>query len=214
MLRLGVLVSGRGSNLRAIADAIDTGRLAATIVQVVSNRPGAAALSWCNERGLPTAIIDHRGFADRAAFDEAVAASLEEAGVEVVALAGFDRVVTSTLLGAFRNAVLNVHPALLPAFKGLHAQRQALDYGVRVSGATVHFVDEDVDHGPIILQGAVAVLPGDTEAALSARILEVEHRLFPMALELIASGRIVVEGRRVHVTGSLPPAPPPLLWLA
>lgn len=214
MLRLGVLVSGRGSNLRAIADAIDTGRLAATIVQVVSNRPGAAALSWCAERGLPTAIIDHRGFADRAAFDAAVAASLEEAGVEVVALAGFDRVVTSTLLGAFRNAVLNVHPALLPAFKGLHAQRQALDYGVRVSGATVHFVDEDVDHGPIILQGAVAVLPGDTEAALSARILEVEHRLFPMALELIASGRIVVEGRRVHVTGSLPPAPPPLLWLA
>lgn len=214
MLRLGVLISGRGSNLRAIGAAIDDGRLDATIARVVSNRREAAGLAWCAERGVPTSTIEHRRFGDRAAFDAAVVTDLQSAGVDVVALAGFDRVVTGTLLRAFPNAVVNVHPALLPAFKGLHAQRQALDYGARVTGATVHFVDEDVDHGPIILQGAVAVLPNDTEATLSARVLEVEHRIYPLALQLIAEDRLRIDGRRVSISGPLPDPPPALVWLA
>lgn len=214
MLRLGVLISGRGSNLRAIAGAIAGGHLDATVARVVSNRPDAAGLAWCAEQRLPTTVVDHRRFDGRAAFDEALVASLQEAGVDLVALAGFDRLVTGTLLGAFPDAVLNVHPALLPAFKGLHAQRQALEYGVRISGATVHFVDEAVDHGPIVLQGAVPVLPNDTEADLSARILEVEHRLYPLAIRLIADGRVRLDGRRVLITGPLPAPPAPLLWIA
>jgi phosphoribosylglycinamide formyltransferase-1 len=213
VLRLAVLISGRGSNLRAIAAAIDEGHLDASVAAVVSNRPAAPGLAWSAERGLPTLTLDHRRFATRAAFDEALVAELRAVRADAVALAGFDRLVGATLLRAFPDAVLNVHPALLPAFKGLHAQRQALVYGVRVSGATVHFVDEDVDHGPIVLQGAVAILPHDTEDTLGARILEVEHRLYPLALQLLAAGRLRVEGRHVHITGPLPPAPPPLLWL-
>lgn len=213
MLRLAVLISGRGSNLGAIAAAIDEARLDATIAAVVSNRPAAPGLAWSAERGLPTVALDHRRFATRGAFDEALVAELRAVRTDAVALAGFDRLVGAPLLRAFPDAVLNVHPALLPAFKGLHAQRQALDYGVRVSGATVHFVDEDVDHGPIVLQGAVGVLPDDTEDTLGARILEVEHRLYPLALQLLAAGRLRVEGRHVRIAGPLPPAPPPLLWL-
>lgn len=214
MLRLGVLISGRGSNLRAIVGAVERGALDATIARVVSNRPGAAGLAWCAERSLPTTVVDHRRFSDRTAFDRALVETLQEAAVDLVALAGFDRLVTGTLLRAFPEAVLNVHPALLPAFKGLHAQRQALEYGVRISGATVHFVDEDVDHGPIVLQGAVPVLPNDTEAELAARILEVEHHLYPLAIRLIAEGRLRIDGRRVHVAGPLPSPPAPLLWIA
>jgi phosphoribosylglycinamide formyltransferase-1 len=214
VLRLGILVSGRGSNLRAIADAIEAGRVDATITCVLSNRADAAGLTWSRERGLPVAVIEHRRFSDRSAFDAAVVAALQEAAVDAVALAGFDRLVTSTLLGAYPDRVLNVHPALLPAFKGLHAQRQALDYGVRISGATVHFVDEHTDHGPIILQGAVAVLPTDTESTLGTRILEVEHMIYPLAIQLLSAGRLRIDGRRVVVEGPLPSPPPPLVWLA
>lgn len=213
MLRLAVLVSGRGSNLQAIDRAIRDGRLDATIVRVASNRPDAAALAWSAARGLSTTAIDHRRFADRTAFEAALVADLQAARADVVALAGFDRLVTSTLLGAFPNAVVNVHPALLPAFKGLHAQRQALEYGVRVTGATIHFVDAEMDHGPILLQGAVPVLPDDSEADLAARILEVEHRLYPAALQLIAQGRVRIEGRHVRLAGPLPPPPSPLMWI-
>jgi len=213
VLRLGVLVSGRGSNLRAIADAIADGRLEASIALVVSNRPAAPALAWCRERGIPAVVIDHRSQPDRAAFDRRVVDELRGASVDVVALAGFDRIVTSTLLHAFPNSVLNIHPAILPAFKGLHAQRQALEYGARMTGATVHFVDEAMDHGPIILQGAVAVLPNDTEDSLTERILTVEHVLYPAALQLLSASRLQLDGRRVTILGPLPPAPPPLLWL-
>jgi phosphoribosylglycinamide formyltransferase-1 len=213
VLHLGVLISGRGSNLRSIVAAIEGGRLDAAIATIVSNRPGAAGLAWSEARGLPTTTIDHRTFPTRAAFDAAVVEALVAARVDLVVLAGFDRLVTTTLLRAFPKAVLNVHPALLPAFKGLHAQRQALDYGVRVTGATIHFVDEDVDHGPIIVQGAVVVLPDDTEDTLAARILEVEHRLYPLAIQLIAEDRLRVEGRRVRIAGPLPAPPPPLVWL-
>lgn len=213
MLRLGVLVSGRGSNLRAIAEAIDDGRLDASIATVISNRPDAASLTWSRARDLPAVLVDHTTFPSRAAFDAAVTAELRRQRVDTVVLAGFERIVTATLLDAFPHRVLNVHPALLPAFPGLHAQRQALEYGVRVSGATVHFVDAAVDHGPIILQGAVAILPHDSEDTLAARILAVEHAVYPAALQLLASERLSVEGRTVRILGPLPPPPPPLLWL-
>jgi len=212
-MRLGVLVSGRGSNLEAILRAIATGRLACDAALVVSNRPAVAALEIARTHGAPTLLLDHHQYPRREQFDTALVGALRAAGVELVALAGFDRLVTSVLLDAFPERIYNVHPALLPAFKGLHAQRQALDYGARVTGATVHLVDEHMDHGPIVLQGAVAIAHDDTEETLTARILAVEHAIFPAALQLCAEGRVRVVGRRVVVGGVLPPLPPPMLWL-
>jgi phosphoribosylglycinamide formyltransferase-1 len=212
-MRLGVLVSGRGSNLEAILRAIAAGRLTCEVALVVSNRPGAAGLDIARAHGAPTLLLDHRQHGTRECFDAALLAALRQAGVELIALAGFDRLVTRLLLEAFPERVYNVHPALLPAFKGLHAQRQALDYGARITGATVHLVDEHMDHGPIVLQGAVAIAPDDTEATLAARILSVEHAIFPAALQLCAEGRVRIVGRRVCVDGPLPPLPAPMLWL-
>jgi phosphoribosylglycinamide formyltransferase 1 len=211
VLTVGVLVSGSGTNLQAILDRVADGSLAVRIGLVLSNRPGVRALERAAAAGVPTRVIPHGTFTRREDFDAAVVEALRTAGVELVVLAGFDRLVTPVLLGAFPRRVINIHPALLPAFKGLHAQRQALEYGVRVAGATVHFVDEDVDHGPIILQGAVAVDPDDDADTLAARILEVEHRLYPAAIRLIAEGRIEVDGRRVRVRGPKPPLPPALV---
>ena len=150
---MGVLISGTGSNLQAIIDRIAAGRLDGSIRLVVSNRPGAGGLARAEAAGIPTRVIEHGGFAQREDFDSALVAALRDAGVELVALAGFDRLVTPVLIQAFRARIMNIHPALLPAFKGLHAQRQALEYGVKIAGATVHFVDEETDHGPIIIQG-------------------------------------------------------------
>ncbi len=198
-LRLGVLVSGRGSNLQAILDAIDAGRCPARVVVVVSDRPGATALDRARRAGAEAVHVDPHGDVDRAAFDRAVAAVLAEHAVELVCLAGYMRLLSAEFVAAWRGRILNVHPALLPAFRGLHAQRQALDYGVKVSGATIHFVDEDVDAGPIVLQAAVPVLDDDTETALAARILAEEHRLYPEAIRLYAEGRLEMEGRRVRV---------------
>lgn len=212
MLTLGVLVSGRGSNLQAILDAIAAGTLPCRVGIVVSNRPGAPALERAQRAGVPTRVLEHTGFPTREAFDAALASLLREAGVELVVLAGFDRILTPAVLNPFSGRVLNIHPALLPAFKGLHAQRQALDYGVRITGATVHFVDAEVDHGPIILQAAVAVSPSDTEETLARRILEVEHRIYPEAIRLVAEGRLTIEGRRVRIAGGHDaPLPPPLV---
>lgn len=211
MLRLGVLVSGSGTNLQAIIDRIADGFLPARIAVVISNRPGAAGLTRARDAGVDTAVIEHRGFATRDAFDAALVDRLRAASVELVVLAGFDRLVTGTLLRAFPERVINIHPALLPAFPGLHAQRQAVEYGVRIAGATVHFVDEHVDHGPIILQGAVAIDPDDTVEETTRRILEVEHQLYPAAIRLFAEGRLKIVGRRVDVRGTPPSRPPPLL---
>jgi phosphoribosylglycinamide formyltransferase-1 len=208
---VGVLVSGSGSNLQAMLDAVAAGTLPARIALVVSNRPAVRALERAAAAGVATRVVPHRDFPSREAFDAAVVEALRNAGVDVVALAGFDRLVTPVLLRAFPGRVLNVHPALLPAFKGLHAQRQALEYGVRIAGATVHLVDEAMDHGPIVLQGAVAVAPDDTEESLSRRILAVEHVIYPAALRLLAEGRLEVEGRRVRIRGEVPPLPPPLI---
>lgn len=211
MLTIGVLVSGSGTNLQAILDRVADGSLAVRIGLVISNRATAAGLARAERAGVPTRVLDHRGVARREDYDAQLVDALRAASVELVVLAGFDRLVTRVLLDAFPQRVINIHPALLPAFKGLHAQRQALEYGVRIAGATVHFVDESVDHGPIILQGAVAVDPADDEATLTARILEVEHRLYPAAIRLFAENRLRIEGRQVTVAGPSSPLPTALV---
>jgi phosphoribosylglycinamide formyltransferase-1 len=191
-LELGVLVSGSGTNLQAILDAIADGRLDAQVRVVISNQPGARALERARAAGVPTSVISHREFPDRAAFDARVVAALRDAGVSHVVLAGFMRLLTSVLLDAFPWRIVNIHPALLPAFPGVHAQRQALAYGVKVAGCTVHYVDAGTDSGPVIAQAAVPVLDGDTEDTLSARILVEEHRLLVAVLAAIAAGRVRV----------------------
>ena len=206
MIIVGVLVSGSGTNLQAIIDRVAAKRLDCRIGIVVSNRPGVRALERAAGAGVDTCVLDHRIFPRREAFDAALVERLREAGVELVVLAGFDRLVTRVLLDAFPQRVINIHPALLPAFKGLHAQRDALEYGVKLAGATVHLVDEEADHGPIIVQGAVVVRPDDTEATLRDRILGVEHEIYPAAIQLFAEGRIEVRGRRVVVRGEPPSA--------
>ena len=209
-LILGVLASGRGSNLQAILDAIAGGRCPARVTVVVSDRKDAPALERARAAGVRAVHLDPRAHPDRTAFDAAVAGVLDEHSVELVCLAGYMRILSPELVRRYRRRILNVHPALLPAFPGLHAQRQALEHGVKVSGATVHFVDEGVDTGPIVLQAAVPVLEGDTEATLSARILAEEHRLYPEAVRLYAEGRLELHDRRVSVrppTGGSRPRP-------
>ncbi|MDG1401660.1 MAG: phosphoribosylglycinamide formyltransferase [Candidatus Binatia bacterium] len=197
-MKLGVLISGRGSNLRSIIDAVQKDRLNAEIVAVLSNRSDVEGLSHAAAAGIPCAVFPHGDFPNRQTFESAIVAHLKDAGADTIALAGFDRIVTSTLLRAFPNRVVNIHPALLPAFKGLHAQKQALEHGNKITGVTVHFVDEEMDHGPIIAQAAVAIEDGDTESTLAARILREEHRLYPEALQALASGQLRLDGRTVH----------------
>jgi phosphoribosylglycinamide formyltransferase-1 len=198
-LVLGVLASGRGSNLQAILDAIAAGRCPARVAVVVSDRKDAPVLEHARQAGARAVHLDPRSYPDRTAFDDAIAMILDAEGVQLVCLAGYMRVLSAAFVRRYPARLLNVHPALLPAFPGLHAQRQALDRGVKVAGATVHFVDEGVDTGPIVLQAAVPVLDDDTEATLAARILAEEHRLYPEAVRLYAEGRLDVTGGRVSV---------------
>lgn len=198
-LPLGVLISGSGSNLQAIIDAIARQELSAQIHVVISNSVDAYGLTRAQQHGILTVVIDHKGFSSREAFESALIQSLQAHQVELVILAGFMRVLTPFFVRAFPQRIMNIHPALLPAFPGTHAQRQALQYGVRIAGATVHFVDEETDHGPIITQAAVPVYPNDTEETLSARILAQEHRLYPHAIQLFAEGRLEIRGRSVVV---------------
>ena len=198
-LRIGVLASGRGTNLQAIIDDIHAGRLDARLVVVVSDRADAPALGRARKHGAKALHINPHDFADREAFDRAVAKVLAEHQVELVCLAGFMRILTPAFLAAFPVRVMNIHPALLPSFPGLHPQRRALEHGVKVSGATVHFVDEGVDSGPIILQAAVPVRDDDTEESLSERILAEEHKIYPRAIQFFAEGCLEVRGRRVHI---------------
>jgi len=211
VIAVGALISGAGTNLQAIIDRIAAKRLDCDLRLVVSNRADAAGLRRATAAGVATRVVDHRGFSRREEFDRAVVAALREAGVELVVLAGFDRLITPVFLAAFPLRIINIHPALLPGFTGLHAQRQALAYGVKIAGAPVHLVDEDTDHGPLIVQGAVAVAPDDTEETLRDRILAVEHEIYPLAIQMFAEGRIRVEGRRVIIHGTRPPVPPPLV---
>jgi phosphoribosylglycinamide formyltransferase-1 len=200
---VGVLCSGSGTNLGALLAAEQRGELGpASIRLVIVNRPGAGAIERATEAGVPVAFMPHGEHATREAYDDALVAALERAGCEVVALAGFMRLVTPHLLRAFPGRVLNIHPSLLPAFPGLHAQRQALEHGVKVTGCTVHLVDQGLDAGPIVLQAAVPVLDEDDEATLSARILAEEHNLYPRALRLLVEQRLIVEGRRVRLRGA------------
>jgi phosphoribosylglycinamide formyltransferase-1 len=196
---LGVLVSGSGSNLQAILDAVRDGRLGAEVRLVISNVAGVRALERAQAANVPTQVLLHHDFANRDAFDQALVTALKEAHVDWVALAGFMRILSTRFLQAFPERIVNIHPSLLPAFPGLHAQRQALEHGAKVSGCTVHFVDEGCDTGPIIMQAAVPVLDDDDEATLAARILKEEHRIYPAALEAIVNGRTRRVGKRVEV---------------
>jgi phosphoribosylglycinamide formyltransferase 1 len=203
VITLGVLVSGTGTNLQAILDAIASRKLDARIGVVVSNVPDAKALQRARDAGATTAVVDHTQYSDRRAFDAAVVEVLRAHGVELVVLAGFMRLVTDVLLDAYPMRIVNVHPALLPAFPGLHAQRQAIDYGARVSGVTVHLVDAGTDSGPIVAQTAVPVHEGDDEDSLRKRILKEEHALLPRVLQWFSEGRVTVEpappGKRAKV---------------
>ena len=202
-MRLGVLASGGGTNLQAIIDRCRESSFPAEIAVVIANNPGAGALERARQAGIPARCINHRDFASREEFDAALVEALREAGIELVVLAGFMRIITKVLLGAFPLRIINIHPALLPAFPGLHVQQQAIDYGARFSGCTVHFVDGGVDTGPIIIQAVVPVLPGDTADTLAARILIQEHQIYPRAIQLLAEGRVQVTGRTVAIE---PPA--------
>jgi phosphoribosylglycinamide formyltransferase-1 len=193
---IGVLISGRGSNLQALIDAIAQGKLAARIAIVISNRPAAAGLERARAAGIETLVLEHRGYASREQYDAAVAEALKSRGVRLVCLAGFMRLIGAPLLDAFPNAILNIHPSLLPAFPGVDAQRQALDHGVKIAGASVHLVTGELDNGPIVMQAAVPVLDDDTAETLSARILIEEHRVYPDAVRRVLEGGWRIEGRR------------------
>ncbi len=205
-LRLGVLVSGGGTNLQSIIDRCRDGSIDAEIALVLTNNPQAGALERCRRADIPFLTIDHRRYASREEFDAQMVAALRKAEVDLVVLAGFMRLISSVLLDAFPGSIMNIHPALLPAFPGLHVQKKAIEYGVRFSGCTVHFVDAGLDTGPIIIQAVVPVLDSDNEATLSARILEQEHRIYPRAIQLFAEGRLRIEGRRVLIDPPLTPS--------
>jgi len=195
--RLGILISGRGSNMLAIGEAIAAGRLDATIAVVVSSRPGAPGLERAATAGIPTAVVAPKDHASREDCDRAIVALLRAHGVELVCLAGYMRLITPAFVEAFPDAILNVHPSLLPAFPGLDAQHQAWEHGVKVSGATVHFVTAELDAGPIVMQAPVPVEDGDTADTLSARILVEEHRIYPAAIARVLAGGWRIDGRRV-----------------
>jgi len=196
--RLGILISGRGSNFEAIAEQIEDGEIDAEIAVVISSRPDARGLETARARGLVTASIPSQGM-DREAYDLLLLQELQSRRVDLVCLAGFMRLLSAGFIRQFPNRILNIHPSLLPAFPGLHAQHQALAYGVKITGCTVHFVDEELDAGPIVIQAGVPVLADDDVETLSARILKEEHRIYPEALRIVLSGRFRIEGRRVIV---------------
>ena len=208
MIKLGVLVSGSGSNLQAIIDEIASKRLEAEIKVVISNKGDAYGLTRAKDHGIPSRVITKEAFPDKEAFDGEITRTLKESGVELVVLAGYMRLLSPSVIRAFPMRIMNIHPALLPSFTGVHVQQKALEYGVKFTGATVHFVDEGLDTGPIIIQAVVPVLDGDTAPSLSKRILAQEHRIYPEAIRLFAEGSLTVEGRRVFVKNPPRVAPP------
>ncbi len=193
---IAILISGRGTNMKALIEASLEGRLRADVRVVLSNKADAAGLEFARSVGIPTVVMSHRDYPAREDYDRALVAELRGRGVEYVALAGFMRILTAEFLGPFKGRVVNIHPALLPSFPGIHSQKQALDYGVRITGCTVHFVDEGTDTGAIIAQRAVSVMDDDDEDSLSARILAQENTLYPEALDDVLSGRVRIDGRR------------------
>ena len=203
-LKLGILISGRGSNMQTLLAACQRGEIAADIRLVLANRSDAAGLVAARTAGLPTKIVAHRDYPDRTAFDRALDAALRAAGVDFICLAGFMRLLTAEFIAAWRDRMINIHPSLLPAFPGIDTHARALAAGVKLAGCTVHYVRFETDTGPIVAQAAVPVLPGDDEARLAARVLAAEHRLYPLALKLIAEGRVRVQGENAIVEGALP----------
>ena len=197
--KIGVVVSGRGSNLQSIIDHIAEGKLNVEIAVVVSDHKEAFALERAAKAGIPTAVVERKGCKDKAEFEDKIDAALRDKGAEVVVLAGFMRILTGHFISRWENKIINIHPALLPSFKGVDAQGQAVDYGVKIAGCTVHFVDEGTDTGPIILQKAVPVFDDDTEETLAARILIEEHTALPEAIQLWAEGKLTIKGRKVYV---------------
>lgn len=211
-VKLGVLISGSGTNLQAIIDAILRGDLKAEIRLVISNRPDAQGLERARRHGIQTTVIDHRQFPSREDFDRAVLAALRDRSVELVALAGFMRLLSPVMLDALPGRIMNIHNSLLPSFPGIHGPKDAIEYGVKIAGCTVFFVTPGVDVGPVIVQAAVPVLPGDDEQRLAARILQQEHRIFPHAIALFQRGHLEIQGRRVIIKGnSATPNSPPLV---
>lgn len=209
-LKLGVLISGRGSNLRSLIAACATSGFPAEVALVISNISNAPGLAYADQAGIPHRTINHKDFANRVAFDAAVDDALRAAGVELVCLAGFMRILGPEFLSRWTDQVINIHPSLLPAFRGLHVHEQAIVSGVKISGCTVHIVRPAVDDGPILVQAAVPVTAADTPASLAARVLEAEHRIYPLAVRLIAEKRVRIDGNRALIDDSAP-AKPPLL---
>lgn len=205
-LAVGVMISGRGSNLQALLDACAAADYPARIVLVISNRPEAAGLARAEAAGVPTLVLDHRAYGSRDGFDAAVTAAFEAAGVDLICLAGFMRLLSAGFVAHWRDRLINIHPAILPAFKGLDTHARALATGAKLHGCTVHYVRFDMDTGPIIGQAAVPVLADDDEARLAARVLAAEHRLYPHCLRLIAEGRVRIAGDAAVVTGAAPDA--------
>ena len=203
-LRVGVLISGSGTNLQALIEDCARAEAASEIALVLSNRADAFGLTRAARTGLPNRVIDHRAYGSRATFEQAVSAALEESGIELVCLAGFMRVLTADFVGRWHDRLINVHPSLLPAFKGLDTHARAITAGVRIAGCTVHFVRAEVDSGPIIVQAAVPVLSDDTAESLAARVLREEHRCLPLAVRLIAEGRVSVVGERCVIDAAAP----------
>ena len=201
-LKTGVLISGHGTNLQALLEACAEPGFPAEIALVISDQPDATGLKRARSAGCATAVIEHGDFPNREAFDDAIGEALAAAGVELVCLAGFMRLLSEAFIESWRDRIINIHPSLLPAFKGLEAQAQALEAGVRISGCTVHFVRPAMDSGPIIVQAAVPVLAGDDAEGLAARVLEAEHRIYPLALGLIAEGKVRIEGEVVVIDGA------------
>jgi phosphoribosylglycinamide formyltransferase-1 len=198
MQQLAVLASGRGSNFQALIDACDSDRFPATIALLITDNPGAYAIERAQRAGIPYQIVDFSSYPSKAAYDAALEAAMAQSGADLFVFAGYMRILAGSTVARFAGEMINIHPALLPSFPGLHAQRQALAYGVRISGCTVHFVDEGMDTGPIILQRCVEVLDGDDEDTLAERILAEEHRALPDAVRLFCEGKLRIEGRRVR----------------
>nr|WP_279355830.1 phosphoribosylglycinamide formyltransferase [Fundidesulfovibrio agrisoli] len=198
-LPIAVLVSGSGSNLQALIERVESGALDARIALVLSNKPEALALERARACGIKAVALPHADYPDRAAFDAAMVAAIRQSGAEAVVMAGFMRLLTPVFIHAFPGRIINIHPALLPSFAGAHGQRDAANYGVAISGATVHFVDEIMDHGPVVIQAAVPAYPDDDAASLGERILAMEHRILPQAVQWLATGRLSIEGRKVRL---------------
>jgi phosphoribosylglycinamide formyltransferase-1 len=199
MIKVGVLISGRGSNLQSIIDASQKGEIPARVAIVISNKPDVYGLERAKKHNIPTAVFEPKKFKDKNTYELEIVKELKKHKVDLVCLAGYMRIVGPVLLEHYPGKMMNIHPALLPSFPGLHVQKAALDHGTKISGATVHFVDEGCDTGPIIIQAAVPVLENDTEESLSARILEQEHKIYPQAIKLYAEGKLKIEGKRVRV---------------